>query len=443
MLYQFSPLIQAGIEAGKYVVVMSKTGVPLSMVRHATGPQAGQIAAHAIGIASNNAGMAGMAVMGLNPLTAVAPMAMSVGQLYQGQMTLNAVNALSASVATLQATTTVLGVGVAVTGVLTAVNLWQTLKLRKDVKQMRLEISNGFLNLHSALADQGEEILKHIDKVAEDVEFRHHRTILMQAYGKFNKALGRIQTASSIRDLGRRNDEITASRNMLFDALADYSNDRLLEGVSPAAYLRRRECIWCIEQAIAMTFQMQGDFSAVSDRLLELKQMIQRDVLNTVLDIENPEELDFFFPEILRIHNHDLATISAWQDHATWYQTLNSEELDQIITLDSVDDTQLEISQSDLEIDLVRPPEYVYYEQAQKESHPQAIRDSLLILVDAEQRKTSQDYIIERSSLENLSALTLENLHKASPLTIANLEYYFIVRDDSYEAESEDEAEES
>lgn len=443
MLYQFSPLIQAGIEAGKYVVVMSKTGVPLSMVRHAAGPQAGQIAAHAIGIASNNAGMAGMAAMGLNPLTAVVPMAMGAGQLYQGQMTLNAVKALSASVATLQATTAVLGVGVAVTGVLTAVNLWQTLKLRKDVKQMRLEISDGFLNLHRALADQGEEILKHIDQVAEDVEFRYHRTILMQAYGKFNKALGRLQTASSIKDIGRHNDEITASRNMLFDALADYSNDKLLEGVSPAAYLRRRECVWCIEQAIAMTFQMQGEFSAVSDRLLELKQMIQKDALNAILEIENPEELDFFFPEILRIHNHDLATISAWQDHINWYQDLKPEELNQIIALDSVDDTQMTILQSELEIDLIRPAEYVYYEQAQKESHSQAICDSLLILMDDEQRKTSQEYIIERSSLENLSALTLENLHKASPLTIANLEYYFVVRDDAYATESEDEFEES
>ena len=152
MLYQFSPIIQAGIEAGKYIPVMSQAGVPLSMVRHAAGgSHGGQIAAHAIGMVSNNAGMA---AMGLNPLTAAPQLAMSAGQLYQGQMTMNAVKALSASVATLQTTTAVIGVGVAVTGVIAAVNLWQTLKLRKDVKQMRLEVQEGILNLHEALADQ-------------------------------------------------------------------------------------------------------------------------------------------------------------------------------------------------------------------------------------------------------------------------------------------------
>jgi predicted PurR-regulated permease PerM len=141
--------------------------------------------------------------MGLNPLVAAPQLAMSAGQLYQGQMTLNAVKALSASVATLQATTAVIGVGVAVTGALVAVNLWQTLKLRQDVKQMRLEVQEGFLNLHEALADQGEELLQHIDQVAEDVEFKNHRTILVQAYGKFNKALNRLQTALTLKDFGQ------------------------------------------------------------------------------------------------------------------------------------------------------------------------------------------------------------------------------------------------
>ncbi|QQE63551.1 hypothetical protein GFS31_02180 [Leptolyngbya sp. BL0902] len=435
MLYQFSPIIQAGIEAGKYAVVMSKSGVPLSMVRYATGPQAGQIAAHAIGVASNSAGIA---AMGLNPLTAVVPMAMSAGQLYQGQITLNAVKALSASVATLQATTAVLGVGVAATGVLAAVNLWQTLKLRKDIKQMRLEINNGFLNLHEALADQGEEILKHVDRVAKDVEFSHHRTILVQAYGKFKKALSRLQTALTIKDIGRRNDEITASRNMLFDALADYSNDQLLEGISPAAYLRRRECVWAIEQAIAMTFQIQSDFPAVGSRLVELEQIIRQDATNIISDIQEADELDFIFPEILRIHDHDLATISAWQSHVDWYQTLDVKELQQLAALPAVDETVLETVRDESKIELTKPPEYVYYEKAQEQSHFSAIRDSLLILIDSDQRSKAQDYIVERAALENLSALTIENLQKATPLTISNLDYYFIIRDESLESEEED-----
>ena len=170
------------------------------MVRYATGPHAGQFAAHAIGVANQGAGMA----LGMNPLTAVPQLAIGAGQMYQNQMTLGAIKSLSASVATLQATTAVIGVGVVATGALVAVNLWQTIKLRQDVRKMRLEVQEGFLNLHEALADQGEELLKHIDQVAEDVEFKNHRTILVQAYGKFNKALNRLQTALTLKDFGRR-----------------------------------------------------------------------------------------------------------------------------------------------------------------------------------------------------------------------------------------------
>jgi len=117
MLYQFAPAIQAGIEAGKYIPVFSNAGVPLSMVRHATGPHAGQFAAHAIGLASQGAG-----ALGMNPLIAVPQLAMGAGQMYQSQMTLRAIQSLSASVATLQATTAVIGVGVVATGALVAVN---------------------------------------------------------------------------------------------------------------------------------------------------------------------------------------------------------------------------------------------------------------------------------------------------------------------------------
>lgn len=50
MWFQFSPLIQAGIAAGKYVQVISTTGVPLSIVRDRL---TGQIVGHAVGLLSN------------------------------------------------------------------------------------------------------------------------------------------------------------------------------------------------------------------------------------------------------------------------------------------------------------------------------------------------------------------------------------------------------
>jgi hypothetical protein len=70
-----------------------------------------------------------------------------------------------------------------------------------------------------------------------------------------------------LQEADRRNGEIDAVRGMLFEALADYTNPRLLEETSVAGQIRRLECAWGIEQAIVVTYQVQGEISAVSDRL--------------------------------------------------------------------------------------------------------------------------------------------------------------------------------
>lgn len=143
MLFQFSPAIQAGIAAGKYVQVISSAGVPLGIARDAA---TGRFVGHAVSVLSNGAA--------LNPLFVVP----QIGQMYQNHLGLQALKSLSTSVVTLQATTAVIGVGVAAGVALSAVNLWQTLKLREDVRQLKLEVKDGFIDLKQALKDQGIEI---------------------------------------------------------------------------------------------------------------------------------------------------------------------------------------------------------------------------------------------------------------------------------------------
>ena len=313
-MYNFSPLIQAGAAAGKYIPVETAAGVPIGMVRDAA---TGQFAAHAVG-------------MGLNPLTAIPSMAMGAGQLYQGHKALQGIKALSASVATLQATTAVIGVGVVGVAALSAVNLWQTLKLRKDVQQMRVEVREGFIDLKQVLADQGTELIEHIQRVSEDVKFRAHRTILARAYGLFDKAMNRLASAVTMRDLGARNDEIKAARDMMFQALSDYDNSQLMSGIGSIAYVRRCECVWAIEQAIAMTYEMQGEWQTVCDRLTSLNTTISKDAALTLEKSETIDELDFLFPELTRIHDHDLVAIEAWKNRVEWFQSLPEAELKQL-----------------------------------------------------------------------------------------------------------------
>ena len=415
-MYDFSPLVQLGIAAGKYISVKTAAGVPIGMVRDAA---TGQFAAHAIGIT------------GLNPLTAVPHMLMGAGQLYQGQKALQGIKALSASVATLQATTAVIGVGTVAVGALAAVNLWQTLKLRKDVRLMRVEIQDGFIDLKQLLTDQGTELIEHIRQVSEDVEFQAHRTILARAYGLFEKAMNRLQSAATMRELGLRSAEITAARNMMFQALADYDNDQLMSGVGAVAYLRRRECVWVIEQAIAMTYQMQGEWQAVGDRLGNLSDTIYRDARYTLDKSEQQCELDFLFPELSRIRDHDLVALEAWRNHINWYQELSGEELKQLnAVIESEEEGIGDSIFTDEGID-EKPAEYVFYEDAKSKFIPEALHESLVYSFDAEARQAGEAYIAERAELEALRAFSAQNLYQASPLTVANLELYFALRDES------------
>ncbi len=95
-----------------------------------------------------------------------------------------------------------------------------------------------------------------------------------------------------LQDANRRNAQIDLAKGMLFKALADYDNPQLLEETCAAGLLRRRECAWAIEQAIAMTYQLQGADEVVSDRLSHLQVKIRQDALTVIDRCESEEELD-------------------------------------------------------------------------------------------------------------------------------------------------------
>lgn len=138
MLFQFSPAIQAGIAAGKYVQVYTSAGVPIGMARDAV---TGRFVAHAIGAVVNNSP--------LSPLLSASQLITTGAQMYQTHQGFKAVQAslqaLQTSVGILQATTAVIGVGVAAGVALSAVNLYQTLKLRKAVEKLELKVEMGLL----------------------------------------------------------------------------------------------------------------------------------------------------------------------------------------------------------------------------------------------------------------------------------------------------------
>ncbi len=418
MLFQFAPAIQAGIDAGKYLQVFSN-GVPLSMARDTV---TGQFVGHAIGATVNNSP--------LSPLIAVSNLVTSGAQMYQTQQgftaVLNGLQTIQTSLGVLQATTALIGVGTIAGVALTAVNLHQTLKLRKEVEQMRLEVKNGFIDLKQALKGQGVEIRQIIEQVAQDIKFEQHRTALVRAYGVFIQAINRFRSAMQLQDFSRRNAEIDGVRGMLFAALADYSNPHLLEETCAAGQLRRLECAWAIEQVIVATYQVQNEVSAVSDRLILLQNKIREDALTVINRCESHDELDFLFPEIIRIKNHDLAVLDSWQNHVDWIQSLPSSDLK---LLSSADFNSPETHYST--INVAEPPEQLVYESLAEKSHFYSLRDQLLFLFEPELRQEYEFYISEQAEITGYKTLVTSNLQQVSDLTVGNLYYYFNIRDES------------
>lgn len=172
------------------------------------------------------------------------------------------------------------------------------------------------------------------------------------------------------------------------------------------------------------------------DRLTALNTTIRKDAVATLDQAETIDELDFLFPELTRIHDHDLVAISAWNDHIEWSKTLSDEEMKQLnaLEIEGIESSSIAEDSSD-----DKPIEYSVYEDAKSNFVPQALYDSLVYSFSPELRQKGEEYISERAALESLSAFSPQNLRKASPLAVANLELYFAIRDESLvEEETED-----
>lgn len=415
MLFQFTPLIQAGIEAGKYAQVFNSAGIPIGVARDTV---TGQFVGNAIGVIGNS----GAAI---NPLFAVPKLAMEGVQISQLRNIQNTLGYVQNTLGILQTTTAFIGVGVVANVAISGVNLWQTFKLREDVKKLNLAVNEGFIDLKNTLQAQGKEIVDRINLVAEDVEFREHRTILARGYGRFLEATKLIKIAMSCQDLSVRNADLANARQILTEAVADYNNPYLLSGICPAGYLRRLECAWAIEQTITLTYQLQNEYIAVNKRLTDLQKKIRQDCLKVVDRCEKNDDLDFIFPEITCIADRDLIILKCWQNRVNWVQSLSLKERNTLLTINPVNDT------NNSRNTVTKPAEITLYKESQQKSHFQALRDRLKLMMSASLRQEYQNYISDRAAISGHKTLANTNLKIASDLTIANLYWYFKSR---YEA---------
>jgi hypothetical protein len=425
MLFIFPPLIQAGIAAGQYEVVKSAAGVALGIARNKA---TGHFVGHAVGMLGNG----GIAP---HPVVAATQIAVNAGQMYQVHRGFQAVQGglqtIQASLGVLQTMTALTGIGVAANLAVSAVSLWQILKLREDVKLQRIEMREGFLDLKQVLREQGTEIIQEIDEAVQTIEFRQHRQILVQAYGRFLEATRLIKVAMSCEDLNIRNSDLANARQILAEALADYKNPHLFTETDAVTHLRRSECAWAIEQTIAVTYQLQNQPKALSNCLEHLQDRICQDILAVVDQCESEDELEIIFPEITRIHEQDLVVLKFWQEQVNWLQSLPPDDQKLLQELDA---SQPEITETSVVTDLAVPSEQILYETLKEKSHFPALCDVLRLMIDTEIRREYETYINKEAEQAGHKVLVMSNLEQMSNLSVSNLYWYFQVRDESTKA---------
>jgi len=403
--------------------VFSSAGVPLGIARDTV---TGQFVGHAVGILDNNG-------FPLNPLTTPIQLGTSgilmspTHREFQG--VLGGLHTIKNNLGVLQATTAVIGVGTVAGVALSAVNLWQTLKLRQDIKQLRLAVQDGFIDLKSALQNLGLETIRHIDQVAQDIKFEQHRLELIKAYGYFLEATKLMKIAIFLENPVTRTVELANVRQTLGQSLAIYNNPELISETSAAGQLRRLECAWLIEQTIALTYQLQNEPTAVYEHLEHLQETICQSVLEVISQYKNEEEFKFLYSEIKRIKNHDLVAIESWQNHIEWIKYLSNEE--QLLLTDftlTVDKSQL-VEEKLVEVN--KPEEISLYENLSEKFLNDSLHYELLFMMKPELRQEPELYISQQAEQRGYRTLITSNLTEASDLTIANLYWYFKSKDDS------------
>ncbi|BAT54054.1 unknown protein [Nostoc sp. NIES-3756] len=431
MLFEFTPAIKAGIEVGKYTEILSN-GISIGIVRDTV---SGSFVAHADGILVDS--------YPISPLVVPVQFLMTGVYMVQNHITSSeisqqngfvraALQSLQTNLEVLQATIALIELSRTPSIALEAVKLHQALKLKKKAEEMQLEVRNGFIDLQQIFKNQKSEIRQIVKEVVYNDNFKQHCTILLQAYKVFIEAINRLQTALTIQNTSHRYAEFDSAREMLFKVLEDYINSQSLEATSAPGQLRRFECAWAIEQAIIVTYQIQNEVLAVSDQLCHLRNKIKEQICTVINNCESYDELSFLFPEISRICKHDLAILEIWQAQVDWVHSLSEMEMKLLarknwntLELASFLDTHQSTT-----VPLV-PPEELIYEDLAKNSHFYSILDQLIFLFKPVLRQEYEVYINQQAHATGHNRLVQRNLQQASDMTIANLYYYFRVRDES------------
>ncbi len=324
----------------------------------------------------------------------------------------------------LESATATLGVGVALQGILSAVNLQQTGKSNFKLDQVLLELQTGFTDLTSMINHQGDEILKTINQVGQDIKQEIHKVEFVKAYGIFESVHhNQLPSALITQDSKDRNHKLNCIWNNLQICLSIYNNKYLISSPLISEKWKRLECAWAIEQTLALVDILKNDFEACVFQLNHLKEKIIKDCMELTESCQSQEEIDFIFPRINSMINHDIILIDFWKNNLKVIQNLSIEDQEKLASFNITDIVSLNKAQESNALQKRSP--FELYQELKDKSHFVALKDQLRFILKPELRSEYESYITQKAIALNFKGLALTNWKEVPDLTVANL-YYFL-----------------
>ncbi|MFM6358171.1 MAG: hypothetical protein ACKPH7_01875 [Planktothrix sp.] len=324
----------------------------------------------------------------------------------------------------LESATATLGVGVALQGILSALNLQQTGKSNLKLDQVLLELKTGFTDLKSIINYQGDEILKAINQVGQEIKLEMHRVEFVKAYGIFQSVHhNQLPSALITQNSKDRNDKLNFIWNNLQICLAIYNNKELISSPLISEKWKRLQSAWAIEQTLALVDILKNDFDACIFQLNHLKDKIIKDCMELTESCQSEEEIDFIFPRINYIINHDIILIDFWKNNLKVIQNLSIEDQEKLASFNVTDIVSLNKAQKSNALQKRSP--FELYQELKAQSHFVALKDQLKFILKPELRSEYESYIIQKVIALNFKGLALTNWKEVPDLTVANLYYSF------------------
>ncbi len=147
---------------------------------------------------------------------------------------------------------------------LSAVNLYQLVKIRKSLDKIEQKVDNGFLDLKIFFSERLQDLLN-----------EQQRQRLIQAYVYYRKGIEQLQSSLLIEDSINRKLAVSSAISIFTQSFAVYDNKEEYAHINAPAKLRRLECCWAIQSSIAEAYNVVGQFNLLLRRLIVSKMNIE------------------------------------------------------------------------------------------------------------------------------------------------------------------------